>query len=61
MIEGCRHKARSDVALTAVTVGRHMIAVFALGNIPVVANGAVVDRAAMIEEGAGKCSRVVAG
>ena len=60
MIEGCRLKTRSDVALTAVTVGRHVIAVLALGKVAVMALGAVVDRAAMVEQGAGKCRRVVA-
>lgn len=61
MIEGCRHKARGDVALTAITVGRHVIALLAHGKVAVVALGAVVDRAVVIEQGAGKCSRVVAG
>ena len=61
MIEGCRHKTRGDVALTAITVGWHVIAGLAHGEVAVVALGAVIDRAVVIELGAGECGRVVAG
>ena len=61
MVEGGRYETRSDMAQTAITIGRHVVVVLAHGDVAVVTLHAVVHRTAVIEQGACKCCRVMAG
>lgn len=56
MIKSCRHKARSDMTFTAVTIGRYMVrrGRFASGGYTVVARLAVINDALVIKTCAGK-------
>ena len=54
VIKGGGDKARGDMALAAIIVGRHMGVGFADSSIAVVARGAVVYDARVIKPGAGK-------
>jgi len=59
MIKRCRQETRRQVALTAITVSRHMEGGFSLCG-TTVARSTVIDDALVIEAGAGKDRGVVA-